>query len=120
MIKSSFDKILSLNPVDKNAASVLRPGDHFSTVRKSYQFHSTTPIKCLPLPREPTFIDRTGQKKGRMTAVGYLGGGLWLARCVCGRYESRRNSAFRSEKNINDKCEECDVTEYLREGDAAL
>lgn len=116
MLKSSFDRLLSLNPIDKNAAEALRPGEHFSSIRRLEQVHLLNPVQCLPLPRDVQFVDRTGQKKGRMTAIGYLGSGLWLVRCVCGRYESRRNRAFRSDKNINDKCEECDVTEYLREG----
>lgn len=33
----------------------------------------------------PKFIDRTGQRFGRLTAIEYLGSAKWLCRCDCGQ-----------------------------------
>ena len=111
-------------PVNKAAGRVLGGGFNYEPNKKIVQQHWSAPPKIVPAPRN--FEDLTGRKFGRFTVIGYLPstntskGSLWLVRCVCGDYESRRTRSVRNPKNNNDCCENCRHLIHLKRTDEFL
>lgn len=134
----SFDDVAPLNPADKTAGMVAGQGEHFEIKVNETQKHQSTPIKTAPITQDildqPTFVDFSGSKFGRLTVIGKAAEGRarpvgaknygqnrnWVVRCVCGSYEIRKNKAlkrFKAGENLeNARCRWCDKTENLRNG----
>ena len=66
--------------------------------------------------RSPNFTDLTGVKFGRFSVIGLASGfkGRWVARCVCGKYEMRRQKAIINKKNYGDCCAICRHLQFLK------
>lgn len=60
--------------------------------------------------------DFRGKRVGRFTVVGLYAGApkLWVVRCACGAYETRRAKSLRNPLNIDDCCQLCRHLEHLR------
>jgi hypothetical protein len=54
----------------------------------------------------PNFKDFTGDTFGWQLVCGYLGKGLWLLKCNCGKYSSRKTHAVKSGKG-SPVCSDC-------------
>lgn len=113
-----FDFVFTNKPANKTAAAVLsQSGEHYDPDCVMNEFHSET-----PLPIEdfigPEKDNLTGRKVGRMTVIGFLRketvkrSGLWLVRCTCGHYETRRSHSIKNERNTNDMCRNCRNWEF--------
>lgn len=100
-------------PVDRVAAWVTGPGEHFTPRNKVLTNDSEFPIET----RHPTvgerntngFIDLTGRRVGRFTVIGVARhfAAQWVVRCDCGRYSTRRAKAIKNAENTQDRCEHC-------------
>ena len=66
--------------------------------------------------RNPSFTDLTGSRFGRFTVVGLARGfkGRWVVRCVCGKYEMRRQKAIINKENYGDCCQICRHLQFLK------
>jgi len=112
---TNFDAIITASPINKDAA-VSRDGRGFS-------YEPDKKIACRhwenqPLLREPTGEDRDliGFRWGRLIALGYLAedpGKLWVVRCDCGRYETRRNKSLKRASPV-DCCQQCGHVAHLK------
>ena len=118
----------SRKPVSKDAAMIMSGGINYESTRHSYQhYYKAKPIPpCLPENILPDFA-RTlekyiGIKRGRLTVTNWFGswshdrlgmgnGGrsLWLCRCSCGDYVTRRSRSF-TDDNMQkfDACPDCE------------
>jgi hypothetical protein len=116
-------RIAAKTPIDATAAKVTsKPGRGFvyDSKKKICQEHSET-----PLPMKPFVVtgrgqgsDLTGVRFGRFTVVGYsAAGGVWVVRCSCGMYSTRRGKSVQNANNADDCCEECRQVKYLRRKD---
>ena len=107
-------------PVDGLAARQIRGGINYVSTKKITQAHSDAPFICKPTPLGVK--DLTRVRRGRLTVWGYLGPGthkghgtLWLVRCDCGQYETRRAHSFQERRlNIPDGCQQCAQLAFLR------
>lgn len=103
-------------PVDALAARVVAPGIHWDPKKKIIQRHWDAPPSMRPIPRGvPNLV---GVKFGRLTVVGLFteaasngtgakGIALWVVRCSCGSYETRRGKSVRNPNNSVDACDKC-------------
>lgn len=118
------EKIANLEPVDKLAAMVTRPGIDFIPNKKIVTQESPFPIKTWPVVLEP---DYRGYQFGRFTVIGVLfeEGNLikigvtrkWVVKCVCGTYAVRRQKSLINPKNHKDRCERCRHLAFLKRED---
>ena len=104
---------IELAPIDRIAARIIRPGIHFEPKIKRLQNHSPEIVPTDPYlgPKEKNLI---GLRFHNFTVIGFLKskrhekmGPLWLVRCVCGEYTSRRSKSLNNPKNKGDKCDKC-------------
>ena len=105
------DFLFTHKPVNKTASRVLSGGEHYEPRKKLNQFHSIAPLPTKSFSG-PKSLDLTGAKFGRFTVIGFLGKskarpGLWLVRCACGHYETRRSPAIKNPDNHDDCCSYC-------------
>jgi len=123
-----FDKLLASRPVNQAAARTMGRGVHFESKKVIAQRHWAAPPKTIPASQvtDPagTFIDLSGIKFGRFVVIGYLGKpkghSLWLVRCACGDYESRKSKAIRNPDNHGDRCDNCRQLAFLKRREAYL
>jgi hypothetical protein len=117
-MKSSLDLIITSTPVNKTAALVVSgKAEHWEPKRKITQLHWDAPPKCEPLPKGVT--DLSGFKIGRLVVARYFTshrktGSIWLVRCACGAYETRRTNALENPNNTDDCCNKCRALESAR------
>lgn len=110
-IADRYDRILSSTPINKQAATTLFSKGAQGLTEPVYSMaHSDVPLPTQPVPAG--LVDRTGQRKGKLTVYGYYythpkKGRQWVVRCVCGRYEIRYSKALDNEANDNDCCHLC-------------
>ena len=113
-----FDKLVTLNPVDKTAALVIgKSNETYYTVKHGHN------IYISPEPIRTKFFDGkkehniTGNKYGYLKVVGYYGKGrrtaLWVVECLCGRYDVFMAKGLKR-GNVT-KCSHCKNIEELRE-----
>ena len=111
-------------PIDRTAARVTQAGPKgLESAKTIAQTHSDTP---LPTYRVPSGIkDLTGKAVGSLTVIGLAkptetkqeqvgNHRLWVCRCVCGRYLTRRAKAINNPKNTQDCCDHCRHVLFLR------
>ena len=107
-------------PVDKTAALVTQPGKGYVPNKKILQRHWESPPKPLSSP-PPDIKNLVGMKFGFFTVFAYYeshwknGGSVWLVRCNCGHYETRRSKAVLNPDNNEDRCDNCRHLQYLHE-----
>ena len=106
-------------PVNTVAARIMSKGTHFDPIQKPTHtgLNWDNPPEMQPVPQN--LINRIGETQDRMTIVGWYGKGKWVARCVCGLYESRRNRnwvKWRDNPSPNKKnhCRRCEKLEHIR------
>ena len=115
------DDIYTSTPVNKTAAMVTGSGEHFEyTPKDGHELISKTPLKIVPIKysqrNNPTFIDYTGCRKGRLSVIG-LGepaknGARWVVRCDCSNYTYRKTKSlngiiYGTDSVHLDACAEC-------------
>lgn len=111
MKTTDFDRIASSAPLNTDAAKTYgMTGTGDLEYHTRARQHWDAPPKTMPVPKGTE--DRTGTKFGKFRVVGLLGsknakGSLWLVRCLCGQYESRRSRSIGREVNANDCCTRC-------------
>ena len=73
-------------------------------------------------PPPKTVKDLTNVRFGKFVVIGFLtkrrkkngtDKKIWLVKCDCGRYETRRSKAILNPKNSNDKCKVCRDNDFI-------
>lgn len=128
---SSWDKVVSSAPINKDAA-IARDGSGTSwtperTLEPTFvRSHAPIPIKRR---KETWGVDLTGMKVGKLTVLGVADFpgrsqkslAAWVVRCVCGYYETRKAKTLRK-PGYADKaaCSECHYVAELKAGRVQL
>jgi len=114
----NYNSLAASLPVNRDAALArdARSRDPWEPNKKIAQRHWSAPPR---LPRRPSAVpDLAGRKFGHFTVVGYFGpfrrGSLWLVRCLCGDYETRKSHAVKNPHNCHDRCDKCRTLLFLR------
>lgn len=117
-------RIATARPVDRTAARVTQSGPKgMESSKRIAQAHSQTPLPTVPIPRH--IVDLRGRTFGTLTVVGLAvstdtvqrqagNHRLWVCRCVCGNYLTRRAKAINNPKNTIDACDRCRQVQFLR------
>lgn len=123
MKKKDYSFLFTSKAVNRSAASVLSGGEHYNSQRIVNQLHSEIPIITTDFPG-PKEHDMTGVRFGRFVVTGYYKGkrsvsgkrqyGLWVVRCDCGHYETRKTPSIKNPSNANDMCEYCREVENFK------
>ena len=98
-------------------------GNTISVLGKSLRDGKTVSCGCAASKRakEINFIDITGQKFGKLTALQYLGRSRWLCKCECGEETIAVANHLRSGHTISCGCVhskgEYNIAKLLREKD---
>lgn len=112
-----YDFIATDRAVNETAAKVLQTGEHYESIKRINQVRSEVPLPIKQYEGLKEY-DVTGKKIGRLTVIGYYGtngrGALWVVRCSCGAYETRKYKAITNPNNSKDACQECLQIEYLK------
>jgi hypothetical protein len=121
MRTSNFEALATAAPLNREA-SVVRDGsgDTWTQTIPEQMDHWTAPP--LPLsPRPDNIEDLTGKVFGRLTVIRFHGSRegkharpVWLVRCLCGDYETRRHKTLQKAANPDDACLICTKAEQLR------
>jgi hypothetical protein len=98
--------------VDRVAAKVTKPGEHFEPNKRVLTNDSDTPIAVQQVPSH--IKDLTGTRFGRFTVIGFATKGGWVVRCACGKYSTRRQKAIINPENAQDRCEHCRHLAFLK------
>jgi hypothetical protein len=123
-----FDRIVTANPIDRTANTVVSRGTRYEPEprNKDEMFWSECP-ELVDIPADqrtnPEFVDLVGWKVGAFRVIGYMGGGKWACMCVCGRYVRRRAGSITKPKQCNDglpMCPVCENTRRVRSGFKSL
>lgn len=125
-----FDTVAPLSPYDKTASMVAGRGVSFDWSPPPDIVHSETPIETRRSTHlencNPTFVDLTGIKAGRLTVIGIAAGRdqekhRWVVRCQCGDYELRRAKIIKQWAadgcTAGVMCHECSYTQKLLRGE---
>ena len=100
-------------PVDRTAGKVTGGGFQYQSVKKIDQKHWEIAPATIKVP---SHIDTlVGQEFGRFKVIGLLTlepayknrDSLWLVRCACSHFESRRSKSILNPKNNEDRCDNC-------------
>ncbi len=108
-------------PVDKAASQITGKGYEYESNKKIVQRHWSAPPRMKPVPPEKTSL--VGLQFGRFTVIGFFGerskskGGLWVVRCSCGDYETRRRKSIQNPNNDKDCCDNCRHLLFLKKED---
>ena len=114
-----YDFVYTAKPVNAEAAKALQKGEHYDGAVKNDQLTLDAPLVTSPYPG-PKQDNLTGRIFGRLTVIGYRGGGakthgtLWVVRCSCGRYATRRTKSIKNPKNTIDCCQYCKEIQYMK------
>jgi hypothetical protein len=108
-------------PVDRLAVRVTRfAGEHWDPDKSVQTKDRVTPLSTIPV--SPGTQDLTGHRFGRFVVFGQYSkssdaGRLWVVRCVCGTYTTRRTKAILNPANSRDCCAHCEHLKYLQRSD---
>lgn len=120
----TIEAVVTKRPVNRTAALVTQPGPKgLESSKRIAQAHSDDRLTTVPVPR--SVRDLRGRTFGTLTAIGLAeptasiskqqgNQRLWVCRCVCGRYLTRRAKAINNPNNTNDRCDPCRQVAYLR------
>lgn len=115
---TDLDKVITSDPVDRTAAIVTSKGVQYDNPKRIVQRHWETAPAILQVERGEH--DLRGLTFGRFTVVGKFqrkSGGkpaLWLVRCACSHYETRRAKAINNPSNKGDCCDRCRQLLYAK------
>ena len=113
-------------PIDRVAWRVVGKGEHFTSSKKVTQlvFDCQPPLRTMnrgKYGKSPENLK--GVKWGRLEVVGYWGPRLqsnrgavdqiWVCRCSCGLYVTRRGKTIKRQADPDDKCDQCRHLAYL-------
>lgn len=118
--EQTWRKVVTSAPIDRIARRVTLPGERFESRKVIQTNDSDLPIATRRPTRQeralPEFLDLTGTKQGRLLVLGQHAEkqGLWVVRCDCGIYTTRRSKALKNPKNNGDRCESCRQTTFLK------
>lgn len=110
----------ALRPINSTAARVVSVGTAYVPAKKVNGLEFANRPAMRPINRfdraKPEFKDVTGQKHGRLVAIGLLDdvSTRWVARCGCGVYVVRKTRAMANPANDADGCAECLHVMYLK------
>lgn len=110
----------ALRPINSTAARVVSVGTAYVPDKKVNGLEFANRPALRPITRfdrvNQGFKDVTGQKRGRLVAIGLLNevGIRWVARCGCGVYVVRKAKAMVNPSNDADACAECLHVMYLK------
>lgn len=113
-------EIARRRPIDRAAARVTSAGPKgYESDKQIAQVYSATPLPLRPIPAHPSLPDLTGTTRGLLTVVGLWAErhgekALWVCRCVCGYYVTRRTKALTNTRNASDRCDRCRQVAWLR------
>lgn len=115
-----MEEIAKRRPVDRTAALVTQPGPRgLDSAKRIACVFSPTPLPTRPVPRGA--VNLTGQRCGQLTVIGLARDirHLWVCRCVCGYYVTRKAKAIKNTRNQDiDRCERCRELAWLKRQDA--
>jgi hypothetical protein len=119
-VTDKLQKVITSEPIDRTAAMVTSRGVRYESPKKIIQRHWEIPPSTIPVG--PSERDFTGLRCGRFVVVGKLsvqkdsrgGTSLWLVRCDCSHYETRRSKSLRNPRNKGDCCERCRQLIYAK------
>lgn len=118
-IADRWDRVLSSAPVNATVAGVTNSkGDTWEYRHKSGALRwEDAPPPTVPLPDNSKI--KIGHQQGRVRVVGaYARGGnngtVWLVRCACGAYETRRSKSLLKTKAEEDMCACCNKVQQLK------
>ena len=113
-MKSSFDVIAPLAPVNKTAVLVTAQSrDNFEFPHSGARETLDTQPKLTTDMRKYKALDLRGYKYASLTVIGLADeqnlkkNSRWVVRCRCGRYEYRKARAIRNPANATDCCVQC-------------
>ena len=110
-------------PVNKNTAMAISGGVNYDP---DIQLRRTHFDICPTFPNPPDnpeikkrIKEMIGIRKGRMITVcwwssGKTNGSVWLCRCDCGDYETRKTRAIKNPENKDDCCQKCRHLKHLK------
>jgi hypothetical protein len=115
-------EIARRRPIDRTAARVTSAGPKgYESSKQILQVCSPTALPLRPFPRRAPSSCRNlaGIVRGRLTVIGLWAENpshhaLWVCRCVCGYYVTRRARALTNPRNDKDRCDRCRELVYLR------
>jgi hypothetical protein len=113
-------KIATSVPINRTAARVVQRGPKgYESGKRILTDCSPVPLPTKPVPRKPQLLDLTGRVVGHLTVVGAgvkrsSNGMLWVCRCVCGYYTTRRTGSLLNPANDADRCDRCREVAYLK------
>lgn len=120
------DKILTSTPVNSTANRVLSKGFQYTPDKRITQPHWETCPPLRPVPDEKSLVNLIGRQIGKLTVVGVWaerptkkagrkkGKTIWIVRCQCGHYETRRAKSINNPRNKDDCCDLCRYIEHLK------
>ena len=116
MGKNTWDAILASTPLDIVAGRVTAgKADAYEPQSKVVAQEWDAPPRFVAFIPDTNRSNLVGRHFGRLTVIGYLGGGKWCCRCACGKYVSRRNKAVLNQANAEvDRCTHCRHTAFLQ------
>ena len=120
-----MEEIARRRPIDRTAAQVVSAGPRgLESSKRIARAHSDVPLPMIPMPR---FVkDLRGRVIGSLTVIGLAvptsstrkkkgRERLWVCRCVCGYYTTRRAKAINSSVNGSDACDRCLQVMWLKQ-----
>ena len=106
-------------PVNRIASIVgFSKGEHYNFKGNEYSRDKDIPYQIRPIRHSeysnPSFIDITGRKYGRLTVLGLSADvpKRWVVRCDCGKYSMRQTKSLRLLNQM--MCDECTKVERMR------
>ena len=116
-MSSTIDAVVSSAPINRTAARVTSKGFDYQPNKRVVCIEGDLPLPVRQLA--PGEEDLRGKRVGRLTVIGrYAGGnGLWVVRCDCSRYATRKTKALKNQNNYGDRCEQCRHISYLKRMD---
>lgn len=112
-----LERIAASKPINATAARVVSRGYQYQSGKRIQTADQDTPIAMRPV--QPGMENLTGMRRGSLRVLGLAKGkaksaALWVVRCDCGIYTTRRGAAIKNEKNDQDRCEQCRHLAYLK------
>lgn len=67
-----------------------------------------------PIPKNPRFIDLTGQRFARWLVLAYAGGRDWLCQCDCGNQRNVQANNLKQRKSLSCGCHRAEVMAVIK------
>ena len=117
-IARRFEQVAESIPLDVTARLVALTGFHYDPTLRSVTLKDLWFDECpefIRLPPRP-FKNLAGIRNGNIICVGYFGSGIWVMRCICGRFKLKKARRITHPTNPNvECCVVCRRTEHMRD-----